>query len=59
MITLMDNNEVEEVEGWKEGGWGEGGGGGGRRGGGVKGVEGVEEVDDDNITKAPVLSVAG
>ena len=41
---------------WKEGGWGEGGG---RRGGGVKGVEGVEEVDDDNITKAPVLTVAG
>ena len=42
MITMMDNNEVEEVEG-----------------GGVKGVKGVEEVDDDNITKAPVLTVAG
>ena len=47
MITLMDNNEVEEVEGVKGGG------------GGVKGVKGVEGVDDDNITKAPVLSVAG
>ena len=26
---------------------------------GVKGVKGVEGVDDDNITKAPVLTVAG
>ena len=26
---------------------------------GVKGGKGVEEVDDDNITKAPVLTVAG
>ena len=46
MITLMDNNEVKEVEG-EEGVEG------------VKGVKGVEGVDDDNITKAPVLTVAG
>ena len=26
---------------------------------GVEGVKGVKEVDDDNITKAPVLTVAG
>ena len=43
MITLMDNNEVEEVGGVE----------------GVDGVKGVEGVDDDNITKAPVLTVAG
>ena len=43
MITMMDNNEVEEVEGVE----------------GVDGVKGVEEVGDDNITKAPVLTVAG